>query len=707
MITSPWKFITVCGNPFLFATFPAANATDVPVLQELWIVFSGGMDPATVDWTVTGGPFLAYNVTWDIVMGSYVGVHVRHFGWRQCSRYTILVTGSDGAGRPLVPGLAPNPWSFDPICEAPYVTTTDPANGTTQAPLGAPVAVRFSEPMDASSVIVMIAPGVALEPAWSDGNTTLTLTHAVNFTACTLYTVFVDGLGEDGNSLLVGEWAPAAADPWTFKSWCPGFYINRTDPVDNRTGVPRDANLTVEFSRPADPTALQVTTVPPVPLARSWSDNDTLVTLDPEVALAECTWYTVTVSARAADGSDLINTTLSVPNPWRFKTVCYPPQILSTDPPAGAVDVPLDAPIVVTFSKPMDTTSVTVTLNPTIPNSGAWTDNNTVLTLTHGMTFLPLQPYCVAVAGADWQGNPLVSGPVPNPWCFTTAPPLPPPRGLRVIRAPPDIILTWAPVPGAFGYVVYESADRFAPWPWAQLGSTSATSMIVAGHESDGLPHFYVVRALAGPAVEGGNSTMGAKIPLTFAYRGDRSNVHWLSLPYRSMYRTAKDISDELTSARIDVVGTWDPLTQRPVLWYYLRGGWRGTNFALDPGDGFFVGARASFTWVVNGTDGDVPIAFSPRASPNTQWLSLPYASTYAKASDIVVDIEGNTGGYANTKILEVGKWDAVLERFMVFQWTNNGWQGSDFPTAPGEGIYFKASAPFVWHPRLITPEVP
>jgi hypothetical protein len=148
-------------------------------------------------------------------------------------------------------------------------------------------------------------------------------------------------------------------------------------------------------------------------------------------------------------------------------------------------------------------------------------------------------------------------------------------------------------------------------------------------------------------------------------------------------------------------------LTQRPVLWYYLRGGWRGTNFALDPGDGFFVGARASFAWVVNGTDGDVPIAFSPRASPNMQWLSLPYASTYAKASDIVVDIEGNTGGYANTKILEVGKWDAVLERFMVFEWTNNGWQGSDFPIAPGEGVYFKPSAPFVWHPRLITPEVP
>ena len=708
LYANPWKFMPACDNPFLFATRPEANATDVPASQEIWVVFSHGMAPESVSWTVTGGPFTERNTTWDVVMGAYVAVHIRHLGFRQCTRYTVELAGQDPAGNPLVPGFAPNPWSFDAECYSPYVTTTDPGNGTTQVPLDAPIVVRFSEPMNTSSVIVPIAPAVALDPAWSDGNTTLTLAHAANFTSCTRYDVFVDGLGADGNSLLVGEAAPAARDPWMFKSWCPGFYINRTEPADDRRGVPVDAAILVEFSRAADPATLQVTLSPPLVVTPAWSDNDTIVTLDHEAPFVECAWTTVTVSARAADGSDLVNTTVSVPNPWRFKTVCYPPTVLATSPPGGAIDVPLADPVVVDFSKPMDEASVNVTIAPTFPLVGTWTNNHTTLTLTHGPTFVPLQEYCVHVEGMDWQGNALIPGPAPNPWCFTTAAPLPAPRGLEVIRAPPDILLRWAPVPGATAYVVYGSEDRFAPWPWAQLGTTVLPSFIAAGHGTDGRTHFYIVRALVGPAVESKNSTVGAKVSLSFAFDGVQSNVYWLSLPYRSMYGSASDISDELTGARIDVVGKWDAALGRSLLWFYARGKWWGTDFILAPGDAFFLGVRADFTWAVNGTDGDAPLSLwgSPFA-PVAHWVGLPSTTAYGKASDVVLDIEGSTGPEALTKILEVALWNGTRQRFQVFEWSPTGWRGMDFPIVPMDAVYLKVVSSFVWTPRLISPEVP
>jgi hypothetical protein len=175
------------------------------------------------------------------------------------------------------------------------------------------------------------------------------------------------------------------------------------------------------------------------------------------------------------------------------------------------------------------------------------------------------------------------------------------------------------------------------------------------------------------------------------------------------MYRKAGDISGELTSSRIDVIGKWDPETQATVLWYFFRGGWRGTDFALNPGDGFFVGILQSFEWVVNGTDGAVVHAFPymPPPSANVHWISLPYTAAYERASDIVVAIEGGLGVMNSTKITEVGRWDPIRQWFETFAWTPSGWSGTDFPLVVGEGLYLLVVSSFEWTPRLLTAEVP
>ena len=121
------------------------------------------------------------------------------------------------------------------------------------------------------------------------------------------------------------------------------------------------------------------------------------------------------------------------------------------------------------------------------------------------------------------------------------------------------------------------------------------------------------------------------------------------------------------------------------------------------------MGARTGFTWIIVGTDGSVELSFNlnPPILSNVNWISLPYTSTYAKASDMVIDIEGSIGPGANTKITEVAKWDSATQTVITYAWTASGWLGTDFMINPGDGIYLKIVASFTWTPRLITPEVP
>jgi hypothetical protein len=259
-------------------------------------------------------------------------------------------------------------------------------------------------------------------------------------------------------------------------------------------------------------------------------------------------------------------------------------------------------------------------------------------------------------------------------------------------------------------YVVYSSVNKFTAWPWPLLTPTpiSTATYVHAGADSDGVTHYYIVRALQ-TGVYSANSTMGFKVRLPFNFQPANTNVYWFSLPYRSKYHTAKDISDELTSANIDVIGKWNPTSQSTLLWVFLRGSWRGVNFAINPGDGLYIGVRTSFSWIINGTDGSVPHAFTfiPPPNANVNWMSLPYSGTYAQASDLVLDIEGSLGVGANTKIIEVAKWDAATQTLLRFSYAAGGWTGTNFAIAAGDGIYFKVVSTFTWTPRLITPEVP
>jgi parallel beta-helix repeat protein len=94
------------------------------------------------------------------------------------------------------------------------------------------------------------------------------------------------------------------------------------------------------------------------------------------------------------------------------------PFIVATNPTDGEIDVPVTAPIVITFSESMNTSSVTVSVVPTHPFTHNWSAGDTVLTLNHATPFMDCTMYTVFVYGQDWNGDNLVPGPVPNPFSF-------------------------------------------------------------------------------------------------------------------------------------------------------------------------------------------------------------------------------------------------------------------------------------------------
>ena len=690
---NPWFFVTACTNPYIVFTQPADGETGIDRLADITVQFSKVMDNTTVTWDLQ--PNIPLSSSWDV---DNKALFLNHTDLFLCGVNQMTITGMDTSGNSLQNVLAPNPWTFTPLCPNPYVISTDPVNDTFGVPLTQDIVVTFSEPMNPLTLVHSLTPpDVTLTPSWSVGDTVVTFTHVAPFNVSQTYQVFVDGADVDGFGLIPGS----IPNPWWFTTAGALPYIVDTDPADGAIAVPLVQDIVVTFSEAMNTGTVSCTPSPVITLTPAWSVGDTVLTLSHVTPFTASTTYTVTCTGQDVDGNALVAGT--VPNPLSFTTAAVvPPEITNTDPADGAIAVPLVQDIVVTFSEPMDTVTVSCTPSPVITLTPAWSVGDTVLTLSHVTPFTASTTYTVTCTGQDVDGNALVAGTVPNPWSFTTVGVVPPeaPGGLQVAKVPPTTIrLTWNSVPGADSYNIYESSDRFAAFPWAVLGTTLVTSFD-ANHLLDSLTHYYIVRAVRS-GVEGANSTMGVKIDKNIGYSPTGSNIYWFSLPYQSSYAKASDISTELTSAQISVVAKWNPTTQTPVLWYHFRNKWRGTDFTISPGDGLYIGSESAFSWVIVGTDADVVLPFTMNTPPmkSVNWLSIPYTGTYFRASDISNEL-------TSMNITEIGLWNSVTQTTVRWFWTGSMWTGTDFAFSPGDGIYIIVASTFNWQPKLITPEV-
>lgn len=297
---------------------------------------------------------------------------------------------------------------------SPIILSTSPAHGWVVYP-DVDVVIWFNESMNTSSFSYEFVSG------WDPGmiwmwestiyeNDTVRGTHAELFSSPTEY-VFNVTYAEDlaGNPLAPGP----VPNPW---NWSTIVIITSTVPANGETNVDLYQDVIINFSGSVDTMDVWIEIQPDTGgWVITWVASDSSVIITPAGGLAPCTTYLFAVTNSLGYFPSL------VPNPWFFTTAC-PPGITETDPPeAGIVDRP-DLPINVTFSEPMNKTTVNWTINPHIDLTPSWSQNDTYLTLSHTDGFNEMMVYTVHITqGEDVEGSSLVPGPVPNPWTFSTA----------------------------------------------------------------------------------------------------------------------------------------------------------------------------------------------------------------------------------------------------------------------------------------------
>jgi hypothetical protein len=215
--------------------------------------------------------------------------------------------------------------------------------------------------------------------------------------------------------------------------------ISSTNPANGDTAVPFNRKITATFS-----TAMSGASITPVGVFTlkigaanvagtvTYDATNNTATFTPASALLASTIYTAAISASATDtlGNPLSNAG-TAPNPWTFTTGTIAdassPTVSATNPANTATAVPINQKITATFSKAMDSTTITATtftvLNGVTPIAGSVTYAGLTATFTPAAN-LPASTLLTATitnGAKDLAGNALTTGGLaPNPWTFTT-----------------------------------------------------------------------------------------------------------------------------------------------------------------------------------------------------------------------------------------------------------------------------------------------
>ena len=205
----------------------------------------------------------------------------------------------------------------------PTVTSTNPANNSTQVAINRMVVVEFSEPMDISTITGLTftlnqgstsVPGVV---TYIGTSATFTPTNVL--LASTVYTgTITTGAKNEAGVAMLSNYTFTFTTGATIDNILPTIYS--TNPLNNATAVGRDKAVSINFSEAMNPSSLtssftlkQGTTSVPGTV----SYTGTIATFTPTNVLSASTVYTATITTGA---KDLAGNALAANTVWSFTT---------------------------------------------------------------------------------------------------------------------------------------------------------------------------------------------------------------------------------------------------------------------------------------------------------------------------------------------------------------------------------------------------
>jgi hypothetical protein len=212
----------------------------------------------------------------------------------------------------------------DEVGIAPTITLSDPVDNAIGVSVGQAIAITFSEPMDPASInpssITLAQNGTAVAGTVTYTSPVATFTPAAQLLGNKLYnvTVTTDVKDQSGMALAVSHtfsFTTGAAPDVLLP------LISITSPVNNTTGIARNASITVEFSEP-----MQTSTINSASFTLAQGSNavsgsvvysGTTATFTPTNVLNALTVYAATITTAA---KDLAGNSLSSNTSWNFTT---------------------------------------------------------------------------------------------------------------------------------------------------------------------------------------------------------------------------------------------------------------------------------------------------------------------------------------------------------------------------------------------------
>ena len=386
------------GNVIVTVAGVASNAIPFTVFPQPTISrLSTTSTTIGASLTITGTNFGSTQGTSTLTFNGVGGTPV---SWNSTSIVTAVPIGATtGNVVVTVNGVASNPASLTVgMVSLPPVSQVQPSNGSTGFPENGRIIVRFAQPVQSSAIVsgaVVLSEGpnnIGGTLALSNDGLSVTFTPFINLAANSTFTVTVTDVA--GNQTMP-EFQSSFVTGSSTDTRAP--VIIQTSPQNDNTGVPISAPIVMQFSKPMNPATLtpqSFTVTDPVsgavPGTVQVDPTGTTASFVPQGYLSVGRTIGVGLnqsSIQDSSGNDLQGSNASFSFTTSFTPDTTAPQMLGSDPPSAATGVPLNALIVLQFSKPLDVISVSNGLQveaggQAIPGAIAASNSNQQVTFT-------------------------------------------------------------------------------------------------------------------------------------------------------------------------------------------------------------------------------------------------------------------------------------------------------------------------------------
>ncbi len=323
-----WSFTTITW-PQVKMHGPATGATDVPVDEQVQVVFDHDMDWSTVNSSSfflqeSGGGLKTATLAKSSDKRTVTLTPQNPLD--ENTTYIVTVTTAVKAENGLFM-QAPVTWTFTTAASTPHVTTKIPANGTAGVPVGQVIAATFDTDMDpatlTSATFYIKKSGGTPLPAvvdYSAATRTATLDPVAGLEPGETYEVRLTTAVESGAGTPL-----ASAVEWSFTTAGEAPSVITKVPAAGATSVPVGQTIAATFDKNMDASTLTGATFyvqksggSPLPATVAYSSGTRTATLDPAADLEAGATYevTLTTAVEGADGQTLAG----APITWSFST---------------------------------------------------------------------------------------------------------------------------------------------------------------------------------------------------------------------------------------------------------------------------------------------------------------------------------------------------------------------------------------------------